>query len=250
MNTASSSARRSSRHHPGPRATAALLTGRAFTPEPLPDTGLPIMTFAPSSFPIAESEDIQFFDSRGLVELYVDYVFANGWYSILLHIAMLIVSATVLVLAFRRAAPRTLLRLVLVTLAMGLSSTCIYALNLYGNWGPQLIRENWSSFAYQTSWPLVFSAVLTLATAGAALLIRKVQPKLPPRATPRPSRSYFYRGGDGSKCGPSTDSQLRALGRMGIVSAETMVADVASPEEWAPLGNRLDDEAISSQLGT
>src|SRR5687768_7206491 len=102
------------------------------------------MTFAAGSFPIAETENIQIFDSRGLVELYVDYVIENGWFSILLHIAMLVVNTTVLVLAFRRAAPRTLLRLLLVTLALGLSATCIYALNLYRTWGPQLTRENWS----------------------------------------------------------------------------------------------------------
>jgi hypothetical protein len=181
-------------------------------------------------------EKIPVSSSGGLVGDYVTHVIENGPWSVWLHIFSLVASATAFVLAFRSAERTLLLRLCLLPLALGLAATCVHAFNLYMTWGSQIVREHTSEFRWAITIPLRFSVLLTSVTVGVSLIIRKMRPTLAPQPTPS-SRRYFYRSADGSICGPSTESQLRAMHRMGMISTETPVADAASPSEWATFGS-------------
>jgi hypothetical protein len=188
----------------------------------------------------------------GLVEVYVNRVIENGSWSVWLHISALAISAIALVLAFRRVDHAFVLKLSLSPLAFGFAATCVHAFNVYMVLGPQLFNAHKADIAQDVIHPFYYSVYLTAITSAACLIVQRGRPAVA-RSEPQPQpppRWFFYRSADGSVCGPATDSQLRAMFRMRIISAETPVAEVGSPDQWTDFASAAGNNVSPSAPGT
>lgn len=88
---------------------------------------------------------------------------------------------------------------------------------------------------------LVFTTVVTVFMYGAAILRWIRQSRIPNTAQTRPAeKRYFYRSTDGTTCGPDTEAKLCVLVRMGLITADTAIADESSPDNWKLLRERTD----------
>jgi hypothetical protein len=89
---------------------------------------------------------------------------------------------------------------------------------------------------------IVSMTVTTLLMYGAVIFRWRRQARIgtvPP--TPPAERRYYYRSTDGrSVCGPDTEAKLSVLVRMGLITADTHIADETSPQDWTPLRDRHD----------